>query len=84
MLQLQASQTGDAEPVVRVPWNDAVIVKRVLDIGAQSIIFPYVQDATEAAAAVAATRYPPEGVRGGKQFAIAFRVSPPLLDTSAH
>jgi 4-hydroxy-2-oxoheptanedioate aldolase len=66
MLQLQASQTGDAEPVVRVPWNDAVIVKRVLDIGAQSIIFPYVQDATEAAAAVAATRYPPEGVRGGK------------------
>ena len=38
---------------VRVPWNEPVIVKRVLDIGAQSLIFPMVQNAEEAKAAVA-------------------------------
>ena len=65
LLQLQASQHGNAEPVVRVPINEPVIVKRVLDIGAQSIIFPMVNTAEEAAAAVAATRYPSDGgVRG--------------------
>ena len=64
LLQLQASQHGDAEPVVRVPWNEPVMVKRVLDIGAQSIIFPWVNNADEARAAVQAVRYPPHGVRG--------------------
>jgi 4-hydroxy-2-oxoheptanedioate aldolase len=64
LTQLQASQHGHAEAVVRVPWNEPVVVKRVLDLGAQSLIFPYVQTAEEAAAAVASTRYPPEGVRG--------------------
>ena len=39
-------------------------MKRVLDVGAQSLLFPYVQDAAEAKAAVANTRYPPAGVRG--------------------
>ena len=52
-------------PQVRVPWNDPVVVKRVLDVGAQSIIFPMVQNAEEARAAVAATRYPEQGgIRG--------------------
>lgn len=64
LVQLQSSQRGHAEPMVRVPWNEPVIVKRVLDLGAQSILFPYVQTAEEASAAVAATRYPPDGVRG--------------------
>jgi len=68
LLQLQASQHGDAEPVVRVPWNEIVTVKRVLDLGAQSIIFPWVNTAEEARQAVAATRYPGaacgDGVRG--------------------
>ena len=64
LAQLQASQNGNAEPVVRVPWNESVTVKRVLDLGAQSILFPYVQNAEEAAAAVASTRYPPQGIRG--------------------
>jgi 4-hydroxy-2-oxoheptanedioate aldolase len=42
-----------------------VVVKRVLDVGAQSIIFPMVQNAEEARAAVAATRYPEQGgIRG--------------------
>jgi 4-hydroxy-2-oxoheptanedioate aldolase len=64
LLQLQAMATGTAEPVVRCPWNDMVFIKRVLDIGARSILVPFVQNADEARQAVAATRYPPMGVRG--------------------
>lgn len=61
---LQAIAGTSMMPIVRVPWNDTVMVKRVLDAGASTLLFPFVQSADEAAAAVAATRYPPEGVRG--------------------
>ena len=61
---LQALGCTKMLPVVRVPWNDAVMVKRVLDAGATTLMFPFVQNAEEARRAVAATRYPPEGVRG--------------------
>ncbi len=62
--QLQAMAAGKAEPVVRCAWNDTVMMKRILDIGARSILVPFVQNAQEAQAAVAATRYPPLGNRG--------------------
>src|SRR3954449_2430874 len=62
--QLQAAAPYPTHPVVRVPWNDMVTIKRVLDIGAQSLLIPYVSSAEEAAAAVSYTRYPPKGVRG--------------------
>ncbi len=62
--QLQAIAPYTSTAIVRAPWNDAVMVKRLLDIGAQGILFPMVQSADEARAAVAATRYPPEGIRG--------------------
>ena len=62
--QLQAVAPYPSTPVVRVPWNDMVTIKRVLDVGAQSLLIPYVQSVDEARAAVAATRYPPAGVRG--------------------
>ena len=62
--QLQATAAYPTHPVVRVPWNDMVTIKRYLDIGAQSLLIPYVQNAEEAKAAVAYTRYPPSGVRG--------------------
>lgn len=62
--QLQAIAPYPSHPVVRVAWNDAVIVKRTLDVGAQTLLFPFVQSAAEADAAVAATRYPPRGIRG--------------------
>src|SRR5947209_19826084 len=62
--QLQAMVGGTAAPVVRPAWNDLVLIKRLLDIGAQNLLIPYVQNAAEARAAVAATRYPPSGVRG--------------------
>ncbi|MEX0732682.1 MAG: HpcH/HpaI aldolase/citrate lyase family protein [Aquisalimonadaceae bacterium] len=62
--QLQAYEFGGTTPVVRVPWNEPVIVKRILDLGAFSLLFPMVQNAAEAEAAVASTRYPPHGIRG--------------------
>jgi 4-hydroxy-2-oxoheptanedioate aldolase len=64
LTQLQAAAPYPTHPVVRVPWNDMVNIKRVLDIGAQSLLIPYVQTAEEARSAVAYTRYPPKGVRG--------------------
>ncbi len=62
--QLQAMQAGTASPIIRPAWNDAVLAKRALDIGAQSLLFPYVQNVEEAKRAVASTRYPPQGIRG--------------------
>jgi 2-keto-3-deoxy-L-rhamnonate aldolase RhmA len=62
--QLQAMTGGTAAPVVRPAWNDLVLIKRVLDAGGQNLLVPYVQTADEARAAVAATRYPPDGLRG--------------------
>lgn len=61
---LAAMQIGTAAPVVRPPWNDTVAFKRLLDLGAQNFVVPMVQNADEARRAVAATRYPPGGVRG--------------------
>jgi 2-keto-3-deoxy-L-rhamnonate aldolase RhmA len=61
---LQALGNTKMLGVVRVPWIDAVMVKRVLDAGATTVLFPFVQNAAEATRAVAATRYPPQGQRG--------------------
>jgi 4-hydroxy-2-oxoheptanedioate aldolase len=61
---LQAAKGGTAHPVVRPAWNDSVVIKRYLDAGAQTLLIPMVQNAEEARRAVAATRYPPDGVRG--------------------
>ena len=62
--QLQAMTGGTAHPIVRPAWNDAVLIKRFLDAGVQTFLVPYVQNEDEARKAVAATRYPPRGVRG--------------------
>lgn len=62
--QLHAMTGGTAAPVVRPAWNDMVLVKRFLDIGAQSLLLPYVQTAEEAQNAVRYTRYPQQGLRG--------------------
>lgn len=70
--QLQAIDSGSAHAIVRPPWNDTVMIKRFLDAGAQTLLVPMVQDAAEARRAVAATRYPPHGVRG---YAAASRAS---------
>lgn len=62
--QLQAMATGPSSAVVRPAWNDLVAIKRFLDIGAQTLLIPFVQNAEEARRAVEATRYPPHGIRG--------------------
>ena len=62
--QLQAMKGGTATPIVRPPWNDMVTFKRLLDIGVQNLLVPYIQTAEEARLAVSYTRYPPHGVRG--------------------
>jgi len=62
--QLQALAAYDVAAVVRPASNDPVLIKRFLDLGAQSLLIPYVQTADEARAAVAAIRYPPAGIRG--------------------
>ncbi|WP_269938567.1 HpcH/HpaI aldolase family protein [Arthrobacter sp. HY1533] len=64
LAQLQAVRGHPVTAVVRPPVNDTVVIKQYLDIGVQSLLIPMVHTAAEAAAAVAATRYPPEGVRG--------------------
>lgn len=62
--QLQAVQAGTASAIVRPAWNDIVLIKRLLDIGAQTLLIPFVQTPDEARRAVEATRYPPGGIRG--------------------
>ena len=62
--QLMALKDSVSAPVVRPSWNDTVEIKRLLDSGFHNFLIPFVQSADEARKAVAATRYPPQGVRG--------------------
>lgn len=62
--QLQAVSRYDVVPFVRAPWNDFVIIKRILDAGVSGVLIPYVNSAEEAAKAVSACKYPLEGIRG--------------------
>ena len=62
--QLMSLKDSVSAPVVRPSWNDAVQIKRLLDAGVRNLLIPFVQSAEEARLAVAATRYPPEGIRG--------------------
>ena len=64
LCQLQACMENRVQPIVRPPVNDPVWIKRFLDAGVQSFLLPMVETAEDAAAAVAATRYPPDGIRG--------------------
>lgn len=62
--QLQAFAAYDTTALVRPEWNDPVLIKRLLDIGAEGLLFPMIQSLEEAQKAIRATRYPPHGVRG--------------------
>ncbi|WP_066735475.1 2-dehydro-3-deoxyglucarate aldolase [Cupriavidus sp. D384] len=62
--QLMALKDSTSAPVVRPPWNDPVMLKRLLDIGFYNFLIPFVESAEEARRAVRATRYPPDGIRG--------------------
>lgn len=61
---LQVARKGKPTPIVRVEWNDQVIIKKALDVGAMGLIVPWVNNRAQAEAAVQATKYPPMGLRG--------------------
>src|ERR1700722_5459016 len=63
-LHLMAVQGTSTFPVVRVAWNDPVLLKPVLDIGAPGVVIPLIRTAEDAKLAVSACRYSPEGIRG--------------------
>lgn len=60
---LPAISTSAATPLVRVPWNEPYEIMKALDAGAYGVIVPMVNDREEAERAVAACRYPPDGMR---------------------
>jgi 2-dehydro-3-deoxyglucarate aldolase len=62
--QLMALKDSASAPVVRPPWNEPVIIKRLLDAGFHNFLIPFVESVEQARLAVAATRYPPDGMRG--------------------
>ena len=62
--QLQTFANTDTTAILRPERNDPVIVKRLLDMGVEGLLFPMIQSVEEAQKAVAATRYPPHGTRG--------------------
>ena len=61
IMAVRGTQTA---PIVRVPWNDAVLIKPGLDMAPAGIVVPMVRTGEEARQAVAACRYPPKGIRG--------------------
>jgi len=61
---MQAMNGSNCTPIVRPEWNEMVIIKRVLDIGAHGVLVPWVNTKEQAEYAVRACKYPPEGLRG--------------------
>jgi 4-hydroxy-2-oxoheptanedioate aldolase len=78
---LRAVAGAGVSPLVRPAWSDMILVKRLLDAGVQTLLFPYVQNAEEAKRAVAYTRFPPDGVRGvsGSSRAASYGLMPNYL-----
>src|SRR5260370_8314526 len=64
LAQLQAIEGSGTVPFVRVQGNDPMVIKRVLDLGAYGVMIPWVSGRKECEAAIAACKYPPDGLRG--------------------
>ena len=64
LMQIIACRAGGAASVVRIPWNEPFLAKRVLEMGPDGIIFPMVNSAEEVEKAMDACLYPPMGKRG--------------------
>jgi len=80
-LHIMAADKSGVAPFVRVAWNDPVLAKPMLDIGAAAIIFPFIKTKDEAELAVKSCRYPPRGIRGfGPSRAIKYG----LMDTEEY
>ncbi|MDF2916195.1 MAG: 2-dehydro-3-deoxyglucarate aldolase [Microbacterium sp.] len=64
LAQLQAAAATPVTTMVRIPTADPVVIKQVLDLGAQNLLVPMVSSVAEAEAVVRAVHYPPRGIRG--------------------
>ena len=64
LTQLQALAAYPVQPIIRPVQGETALIKQLLDIGAQTLLVPMVDSAEQARALVAATRYPPQGIRG--------------------
>ena len=74
---LIAAKSAGIPSFVRIPWNDAVLAKPVLEMGVQGLIFPFIQTAEDAAQAVRSCLYPPDGIRGfGPRRAVRYGLDP--------
>ena len=63
-MHIMAIRGAGVAPFVRIPWNDPVLIKPILDMGPAGIIFPFIKTAEEAKLAVSSCKYPPRGIRG--------------------
>lgn len=77
---IAATAGTSCAPLVRVAENDPAQVKRILDLGAEGIVFPLIRTAEDAAKAVASLRYPPNGNRGFGPFIAHSRWGTSLMD----
>ena len=59
-----SAKAANVDSLVRIPWNDAILAKRVLEMGPSGIIFPVINSAEELDKAMKSTLYPPNGTRG--------------------
>jgi 2-dehydro-3-deoxyglucarate aldolase len=64
LMQLLALKDSPSAAVVRPEWAEPILLKRLLDLGVYNFLMPFIESAEQARAAVAATRYPPQGMRG--------------------
>src|SRR5690606_26688911 len=64
LMQIQAVASSPVHPIARPPIGDAAIIKQYLDLGFRTLLIPMVDSAAQAAQVVAATRFPPRGIRG--------------------
>jgi len=75
LYHIMAAQGAGSAAFVRVAWNDPVLVKPILEMGVDGIIFPYIRNVKDAEKAVSSCLYPPRGIRGsGPIRAIAYGV----------
>ncbi|MBK5413420.1 HpcH/HpaI aldolase family protein [Pseudomonas sp. TH31] len=83
--QLQAMAAHGTSAIVRPAWSEMILIKRILDAGAQTLLLPCIQSADEAREAVSYTRYPPFGVRGvsGSSRAADYGLNTDYLRTAA-
>jgi 2-keto-3-deoxy-L-rhamnonate aldolase RhmA len=82
--QLQGIGTSATTPIIRPAVNDFTAIKKMLDLGAQGLVLPWVNSREEAEYAVRACQYPPDGIRGfaGQIRADRFGADPAYLHTA--